>query len=254
MSTALQDKSITLLADHKKNMQTQASQLDYLERGRPERERLEGFIRSVFKKYYNAELDHFYPNLLTIEAEPEQAGDETIIKAVAGVRCAADEPLFSEYYLNHDLETELQNLYGKAISRDSVVEVGNLAPANVGQMRWLIASITAFLYSAGFKYIVFTAVPGVYNAFKRMDVPLKQMTEANRDCLPDALKDKWGPEYYDLKPVVIAGNIAAGFEIMKQNIYGTNQKLIPLFEKACQLGQDVLAKRIRSISDQGKVA
>ncbi len=245
MSSALQNKSITLLANYKKNMKTQASQIHYLEHGRPERERLESFISGVFKKYYNAELDHFYPNLLTIEADAEQPGDETIIKAVAGVRCAADESLFSEYYLNNGLETKLGSLYGKTISRETVVEVGNLAPANVGQMRWLIASITAFLYSAGFKYIVFTAVPGVYNAFTRMDVPLKQITEAKRDCLTEDLKDKWGPEYYDLKPMVIAGDIAEGFEIMKQNIYGANQKLIPLFEKACQLGREDLEKRLK---------
>ena len=250
MSEALKDKTVTLLASHRKNRQTEASAIHYFEEGRPERARLESFICEVFKKYYNAELDHFYPNLLTIEADARQPGDDTIIKAVAGVRCAADEALFSEYYLRQNLANELDNLYGENISRDSVVEVGNLAPANVGQMRWLIASITAFLYSAGFKYIVFTAVPGVYNAFKRMDVPLKQITEACRDCLPEALKDKWGPEYYDLKPMVLAGDIAEGFEIMKQNIYTANKKLIPLFEKACQLGRDDRAKR----TEQGKVA
>ena len=250
MSEALKDKTVTLLANHRNNKQTQASEIHYFEEGRPERARLERFISEVFKKYYNAELDHFYPNLLTIEADAQQPGDDTIIKAVAGVRCAADEALFSEYYLKQDLESELENLYGETISRDSVVEVGNLAPANVGQMRWLIASITAFLYSAGFKYIVFTAVPGVYNAFKRMDVPLKQITEASRDCLPEDLKDQWGPEYYELKPMVLAGDIAQGFEIMKQNIYTANKKLIPLFEKACQLGRDDLAKRTK----QGQVA
>ena len=256
MTTASKDKTVTLLANYKKNINTQASEIHYFEEDRPQRKRLEGFISEVFKKYYNAELDHFYPNLLSIEAEPEpeHSGDESIIKAVAGVRCAADESLFSEYYLQGELETELENLYDDGIyseiSRDTVVEVGNLAPANVGQMRWLIASITAFLYSAGFKYIVFTAVPGVYNAFSRMDVPLKQITQASRDCLPEEQKDKWGPEYYDLKPMVMAGDIAQGFEIMKHNIYSANQKLIPLFEKACQLGRDDLAKRIK----QGKVA
>ncbi len=250
MSEALKDKTVTLLANHRKNKQTEASEIYYFEEGRSERAHLESFISEVFKKYYNAELDHFYPNLLTIEADVQQPGDDTLIKAVAGVRCAADEALFSEYYLKHDLESELENLYGETISRDSVVEVGNLAPANVGQMRWLIASITAFLYSAGFKYIVFTAVPGVYNAFKRMDVPLKHITEASREYLPEEMMDKWGSEYYDLKPMVLAGDIAEGFEIMKQNIYTANKKLIPLFEKACQLGWDDLAKRTK----QGKVA
>ena len=222
--------------------------LDYGESGRI---RQENFINQVFKKHYNVEIEKFYPKLLSIESfnttdsginSGINSGNKSTIKAVAGVRCAADEVLFSEYYLAQDLEDELSSIFGKKMERQKIVEVGNLAPANVGQMRWLIASITAYLYSAGFEYIVFTAVPGVYNAFKRMGIPLTVMAEAKQECLPDAIKQSWGEEYYAHKPMVYAGDIAQCFDIMKKNVYSTNTKLIPLFEKACVLGRQSMLK------------
>lgn len=229
-SVVTQDGNIALLSKHKEHAQTYAANIDFFEQGNPERGRLEGFISGIFKRFYQAEIHQFYPNLIAIESNKG-------INAVAGVRCAADESLFSEFYLKSSLESELANIYKHPISRQTVVEVGNLAPAHVGQMRWLIAAITGFLYSAGFQYIVFTAVPNVYNAFKRMDIKLETLTEAKKSCLPEDIRHNWGDEYYDLKPVVLSGDISEGYTILKKNIYSQNKKLIPLFEKACELGR-----------------
>ncbi len=233
MTLATSDNNIALLSHFKSNKQTYDAYLEYFEQTAPNRARLETFIGKIYKKFYNTDIDEFYPSLLSIESDGT-------IKAVAGVRSAAQERLFSEYYIENQLVSELGRLYGfentQVITRADIVEVGNLAPANVGQMRWLITSITGFLYSAGFKYIVFTAIPGVYNAFKRMDVPLKVITEAKCEHLPEAVQQKWGPEYYERKPMVMSGDIIEGFDIMKKNIYDTNKKLIPLFEKSCELG------------------
>lgn len=247
---ASQYKTITLLSQFKGKMplvsdvKPHATYINYFKPGESGRERLEAFISLVFKKYYNTELDQFYPNLLAIESHTiVQSSTENTINAVAGVRCAADEALFSEHYLTNKLETELERLFGKIISRDQVVEVGNLAPASVGQMRWLITLITGFLYSSGYKYIVFTAVSGIYNSFERMDIPLKSITEAKQSCLPVEIQDKWGTEYYQLKPMVLAGNIVEEFEILEQNIYSNNKQLIPLFEEACLLGEQTLKNR-----------
>jgi hypothetical protein len=237
MTLATSKKAVTLLAEVKNNHQTYAAKIAYFEQGRDERSRLEGFINQVFKRYYNTKIEQFYPCLLSIESPNHQvSGQVSLIKAVAVVRCAAEETLFSEHYLDNPLKTELYQLYGKIISREYIVEIGNLAPANIGQMRWLIASITAFLQAAGFKYIIFTGVSGVYNAFQRMDIPLKFITKAKQNRLPLTLKNQWGDEYYQLQPKVMAGDIAQGFEIIKTNIYQSNKKLIPLFEQAYQLG------------------
>ena len=240
MSLNKTDNNISLFIDKQSNSSAYNARINTFSKENVNRLPLENFINKIFNKYYNVEIEKFYPQLIAIESPDNNINDESSIKAVAGVRCAAEESLFSEYYLTDNLETELNNIYHKSISRQAVVEVGNLAPENIGQMRWLIAAITAYLYSAGYEYLVFTAVPSIYNSFKRMDMPVTIMAEANLDCLPKDIKQHWGSEYYAHKPVVITGDIVKGFTIMKQNIYTKNQKIIPLFEKACHLGQQRL--------------
>ncbi len=229
--------NVTLLSEHK-NHQVYTSEINCFKQGMPGRVRLEKFINDVYKKYYDTEINKFYPTLLAIESKNIQRSS---IKAVAGIRSAEHEALFSEYYLSQTLEETLFNTYNTPISRHTIVEVGNLAPANIGQMRWLNTSITAFLYSAGFKYIIFTGVPSISNAFKRMNLPLKVLAEAKQSCLPQAIKDKWGKKYYESKPMVFSGNIEQGYEIVKNMIYNSkhknHNKLIPLFERSIELGQ-----------------
>ncbi|WP_198262703.1 thermostable hemolysin [sulfur-oxidizing endosymbiont of Gigantopelta aegis] len=244
-----------LLKLAKINQQTLASEINYYPQDRPERAHLETFIKGVYKKYYDANIEEFYPNLLAIETNVNSKDNESTIKAVAGVRSAENGHLFSEYYLKNTLEQEIKNRFGASIklpiSRKQIVEVGNLAPANIGQMRWLITSITGFLYSAGFKYLIFTGVSGIYNSFSRMNIPLELIAEAKQDCLPEEIKKKWGPKYYQNKPMVFLGDIEKGYEIMKKNIYSSNKKLIPLFEQACKVGaQALLAAQAQEQSNE----
>lgn len=249
MITSRKAESIVLISKAKNKIsgsgcqpQIFSYQINYIEQNNSKRNNLEDFVRAVYKKYYNVEIDKFYPNLLAIESK--STSQEPSIKAVAGIRSAESGALFSEYYLSNNLEKRLANIYNlskssQSISRKTIVEVGNLAPANIGQMRWLITSITAFLYTAGFKYIVFTGVSGISNAFKRMHIPLEVLAEARQECLPETFQNQWGPEYYKNNPLVFSGDILQGYEIMKKNIYNSNQILIPLFEKACQLGRKI---------------
>jgi len=239
------DNKVALLPHFKKNeiIKARTTCIKYCKADDSERLRLESFIALVFKKFYNANLEHFYPNLISIESanhnnlNDNYLASNTDIRAVAGFRCAEQQPLFSEYYLSQPLEAEIKHLYGNNISRKHIVEVGNLAPANVGQMRWLIASITAFLYSAGFHIIIFTLTPSVSNAFERMDLPLKFIADAKQSHLPESIQNEWGPQYYQANPRVMTGDIEQGFKIMKQTIYSLNPRLIALFEQACLLGQ-----------------
>lgn len=234
------ENTINLFSNNKTHRPVYDAQINIFSEGESGRRHLERFINRVFQKHYNVDIKYFYPQLLAIESLHHDINDDNRIKAVAGVRCACEQKLFSEYYLADNLETELYSIYQKNISRQKIVEVGNLAPANIGQMRWLIAAITAYLYSAGYEYLVFTAVSTIYNSFHRMDMPVTIMTQAKQDSLPDDIKQHWGAEYYSYKPVVIAGDIIKGFEVMQKNIYTKNQKIIPLFEKACHLGEQSL--------------
>lgn len=172
--------------------------------GQAGRERLEQFIRGVFYHAYGARIHTFYPMLLGITA-PDDA-----FAAVAGVRPAGSEPLFAEHYLDDSVEACLSRQFGMNVTREAIVEVGNLAPASAGQARWLIAALTAYLHAAGFSWVVFTAVPALYNAFTRMGLPLTALAPADETKLDHGSNDDWG-RYYQARPVVYAGEIRRGY-------------------------------------------
>lgn len=118
MSLVKSDNNVSLLTDKKTNKSVYNAQIKTLDYGESGRIRQENFINQVFKKYYNVEIKKFYPKLLCIESFTNGSGRQGTIKAVAGVRCASEEALFSEYYLSGDLEDELRALdrYYRVIS------------------------------------------------------------------------------------------------------------------------------------------
>lgn len=200
------------------------------ERGTAHRGVLETFVRDRFRQTYGAEVATFCPELLSLRR------DDHSLCAVAGVRPAATERLYSEYYLDAEVEVFLAGrLGGGGISRASVVEMGNLAPASVGQARWLIATLTAYLYSAGYEWVVFTAIPPIYNAFARLGLPLQIYARADIARLPPAVRDQWG-SYYETGPVVCYGNIAQGFRQLSAAIRPERRHLWSLWLDAQQLG------------------
>lgn len=201
----------------------------------PQRLLMEGFVRDRFRRTYGAEVASFCPELLSLVGEDQE------LCAVAGVRAADQERLYSEHYLDAEIETFLAVQTGRPrISRSSIVEVGNLAPASVGQARWLIATLTAYLYSSGYEWVVFTAIPPVYNAFIRLGLPLKIHARADVTRLPPAERVQWG-NYYDAGPVVCYGEIAQGFQQLGAAIRPDRRKLWSLWLEAQRLGNQASA-------------
>jgi len=188
---------------------------------------LESFIQQVFKQAYEAQINTFYPKLISI-TRPDQS-----FAAVAGFRSASNE-LFAEHYLEQSIESLLAQ-HDPAIARSTIVEVGNLAPASAGQARWLLAALTSFLYSAGFTWVVFTAVPTLRNAFSRLGMPLTTLAKADKHCLPTDIKDNWG-HYYAANPMVYAGNIQMGYNTLNQLISPKMPRLQKLWLQAQQEG------------------
>lgn len=159
----------------------------------------EAFVQTVFYRAYRARLESFYPLLMSIKYP---VGDYA---AVAGIRPAGGESLFSEHYLDDPIE-EILN-----IERRKIVEIGNLAPASAGQARWLICTLTSFLTGAGFTHVVFTAVPRLQNAFCRMGLPLTKYADALQAMLPVKQRGDWG-SYYENRPAVYGGEIRVGYD------------------------------------------
>jgi hypothetical protein len=167
----------------------------------PHRGPVEHFIRWVFLRSYGARLSSFYPTLLSF-----RTGEH--LRAAVGFRDAVQGPTFAEQYLPAPAEVMIGSHWNQAVDRTQVVEVGNLALAGPGEARWLIAAVTTFLHACGYRWVLFTAVRPLFNAFQRLGLNPIQLGPADASRLPDGGRD-WG-SYYDERPVVCVGDIQSG--------------------------------------------
>lgn len=175
----------------------------------PQRPEVEQFIHGVFQHAYDADVRSFYPNLMSFTAEGER-------RAAVGFRDGMVKPLFSEHYLPKPADALIADITGQAIVREQLVEVGNLALAGAGEARWVIAAVTQFLYELGYRWVLFTAVKPLFNAFQRLGLNPIQLAEADPARLPGG-SEAWG-RYYDARPVVCVGNIESGYRKLHQHV------------------------------------
>lgn len=186
-----------LLAELPHQIDFQIYQPDHAERIRPER-----FIHNVFSRRYAADIQAFYPWLLAFARKD-------MLNAVVGYRDGMTRPLFCEQYLEVPAEQAIAGLGEVPVARREVVEVGNLALGSAGQARWVIAAVTLYLQAVGYRWVLFTAVRPLVNAFQRLGLNPIRLAEADPSRLPDGGRH-WG-SYYDARPVVCAGDIHAGY-------------------------------------------
>jgi hypothetical protein len=180
----------------------QAMSMQVHEAQDPARAPVEQFIRQVFLGSYGARLGSLYPTLLSF-----RSGDT--LRGAVGLRDAGQGPLFAEQYLQAPAETLIAAHWGQQTARSRLVEVGNLALAGPGEARWLIAAVTTFLHACGYRWVLFTAVQPLVNAFARLGLSPVQLADADPACLPDGGRD-WG-RYYDQRAAVCVGDIRSGY-------------------------------------------
>ena len=188
----------------------------------PHRGKAEAMVQQVFEQSYGARLSTFYPCMLGIR------GRDGEYRAIAGIRSGRHD-FFAEHYLPGRVEQLL------GVPREDVVEVGNLATRKSGEIRWIIAAVTAFLYGAGFSRVLITITPLLRNSFRRMGLPLDHLADARRELLPAELSRDWGA-YYDCGPEVCVGKISVGYRAFRENICSSEQ-LRQAWEQALALGE-----------------
>ncbi len=178
--------------------------IEIIDIGHSERRDVERFIHNRFGIEYDADIRHYMPNLLRLTT----GGGELI--AAAGYRPAGRDRLFLETYLDTPIEDVLSQRYGRVISRESIVEVGNLADAHPGGGRAAITALTAYLSGMGYQWVVFTGVKKLRNCFRRLGIETERIGYADTARLTSDELRLWG-RYYQSGPLVMAGNIMKGF-------------------------------------------
>jgi len=174
----------------------------------PRRMALEAFIHQRFAEHYGAHVKHFMPCLLGLHDE-----DGTVQGAV-GLRSARRRPLFLERYLDAPVEEAVSLRSGRAIPREEIVEVGNLAAFGSASARLLIVALTDLLVAQGFRWVVFTGTPALLNSFQRLALEPLALAPADPARMGEELAD-WG-SYYASRPQLMAGEILPGHQRLLQ--------------------------------------
>ena len=175
---------------------------------RQQRQEIEQFIHDVFARAWQADIHHFLPVLIGIH----ESNGECV--AAAGLQPAANGALYLEKYLDRPVDEILGNMMQQKIDRQRIIEAGNLAVTSRGGARHLITATLTYLYNAGYQWAVFTAVPVLINSFRKLGLPLTKLADADPRRLGDDAA-QWG-DYYQSRPMVMAGHIPTGFYMLQQ--------------------------------------
>ncbi|NOY61616.1 MAG: thermostable hemolysin [Gammaproteobacteria bacterium] len=167
-----------------------------------QRHTVEHFIHQQFARSYDADIRQFMPTLL---AQRNTCGQ---LSAVVGIRSAANEKLFLENYLDQPVEHVITQRTGRTVTRNKVVEIGNLAVAHAGGAHWLIMALSVFLYAAEYEWAVFTAVPRLLSTFRKLGLNPEPLAIADKSRITDA-DQQWG-SYYANNPIAVSIHIRRG--------------------------------------------
>jgi hypothetical protein len=177
------------------------------ERGDERRPELERFVHDVFVAQHSAHVCSFMPTLLALRSD---AGH---LCGVAGYRCAAEEPLFLERYLDQPIESAIHSVTGRSAQRSQIVEVGNLAGASCRAAVRLVLALPQLLLSRGQLWVAFTATDVVRQLLSSYGAPLFELAPAQADRVA-ALGDDWG-RYYRADPRVMVGFLPDGLALRR---------------------------------------
>ena len=172
-------------------------------------EAAQSFIRQRYHDEYQALLHSYMPRIFVLTD-----GSGTLLGAV-GIRNAS-ESLFLECYLDQPVETLIANAQRCSVDRRSIIEVGQFAGISPGSTRDMICHLTAYLYRAGYDWVVFTGTRSLRNGFKRLGLAPHDLGAAQPDRLPKDDPNEWG-SYYQHQPRVQYGYIPQGFHALIKN-------------------------------------
>jgi hypothetical protein len=183
--------------------------IEILHKNTPEWDDAVSVVSDTFKKAYGAKLQHFMPHFVRVSTK------ENKLKAILGYRDAESERLFLEVYLDEPVEVSISRYLGYPVERSSIVEVGNLAESEPGDARMAIIGATAYLHAAGYRWVVFTGITRLRNAFRRLGMEPKELMVADESRLTPEQRVAWG-SYYDGNPVVCFGDINEGHDNLQE--------------------------------------
>ena len=164
-------------------------------------------IRHRFHEAYGARLDSVFCDYMQ-RGEAEATG-----AALGFARAQADAPLFLERYLHAPVEELVAASLGRAVAREGIIEIGNLAAGHGLAMIALWCAAANDLGASG-EIAVATLTAPLRRSFARIGVPIIALAPA-RESDAGPPPGKWG-SYYAHDPQVCFGEIARGQRALMQ--------------------------------------
>lgn len=149
----------------------------------------ESYIQAAFYRAHQAQVVSFLPYLLGIKQQQEYQG-------VIGTRGAHQAQLFVEQYLSAPIES----YFAFRLARNEIAELGNLCSSHNINTQTLFVVMTAALYEAGYKQIVFCATDKVNQLIRLAGARAQLLAPASEENLKPS-EGEWG-SYYQHNPCV----------------------------------------------------
>ncbi|KHK93517.1 thermostable hemolysin [Novosphingobium malaysiense] len=127
-------------------------------------------------------------------------------RAALGFHRAGEAPLYLERYLDGPVDAAVSAAMGRRVTRESIIEIGNLAADDAFAMIELWGSVSNDL-GEDCEIAVATLTAPLRAMFGRIGVPLYVLAPATADRADEP--GRWG-RYYASDPQVCAGVIADG--------------------------------------------
>ncbi len=175
----------------------------------PERRELEAYITTRFDEIYQAQITGYMPKLLSMRCNGRYS-------AVAGLRSAADAPLFVEGYLDQPIEAGLATYSDIPVARRDIIEVGNLVATHRGASQLFFTILVAVAQKAGIRWAVFSATNRVARIIRKMNFVCHLLARSDPARLGNDVS-LWG-RYYDSEPVVLAVDVEATVARLRESL------------------------------------
>ena len=168
----------------------------------PSRSQTEEFITQRFRETFNANLAQFMPVLVRLE-RPDGS-----LAAALGLRHAQAERLFVEDYLDLPAERSVSQALTRRVTRNGLIEVGNLAIAEGTSGRQVALALARLISQMPCKYLIFAATAPLRASLRRLGIAMNELSWADPQRLGrDA--EQWG-DYYRSQPQVVCAEVSPG--------------------------------------------
>lgn len=150
--------------------------------------------KEIYREVYAASIN---PSPDCFVACVDESNGELV--ACAGLSFAAKGCLFSEQYLDIELDLALQAVFGYPVSRNKAVEVSALATRLPNAGSELVRIIPIACWYLGMQAILCTATRRLQFVFKHQKLPFSAIAQPDPARLQNANGSDWG-SYYDADP------------------------------------------------------